>query len=212
MFSFMFMVLCIAFYVFIIYQFRVTQDKEKRAKYSYSKELFTGLKETNEARTYSIFFATRRLILCILLVCLQDIHFLARVMLFLTVQIVYFILLIAIKPFDEVQNNLIEALNELLLAFLILILVFYNQVNHWSKGTEGVFVYSILSASCGVLLIEIVSFIVNCVLKCRKKKPVHTEVERLQTDGTLVKALHYQNSISRIDSEKRLKRVSKFKK
>ena len=89
--AFLFIILCFAFYVFIIYQFRATKLRLKRVQYAYSEELFAGLKESNTARTYSVLFATRRLIICIFLVCLQDLHFLARVVLFSIIQIVYLI-------------------------------------------------------------------------------------------------------------------------
>ena len=89
--AFVFILLCFAFYSFIIYQFRATKLRLKRVQYAYSGELFSGLKESNTARTYSVLFATRRLIICIFLVCLQDLHFLARVVLFSIIQIVYLI-------------------------------------------------------------------------------------------------------------------------
>ena len=116
--SLVFIWLSFAFYSFIIYQFCVTRQKLKRARYSYSEELFVGLKETNMARTYSILLVTRRITLCIFLVCLQDLHFLIRVFLFAIVQIIYLILLIAIRPFKQITNNMIEIMNELSLTGL----------------------------------------------------------------------------------------------
>ena len=114
--------LSFVFYSFIIYQFCVTRQKLKRAQYSYSEELFVGLKETNMARTYSILLVTRRITLCIFLVCLQDLHFFIRVYLFAIVQIIYFVLLIAIRPYKQIENNMIEIINELSLSGLIAML------------------------------------------------------------------------------------------
>ena len=89
--AFFFILLCFMFYFFIIYQFHKTKIVLKRVQYSYSEELFAGLKDGNKARAYSILFVTRRLILCIFLVCLQDLHFLLNVVLFAIVQMLYFI-------------------------------------------------------------------------------------------------------------------------
>ena len=61
--SYMFLISCIAFYVFIIYQFYVTLIWLNRKYHPYFDELFAGLKESNKARLYTILLVTRRLVL-----------------------------------------------------------------------------------------------------------------------------------------------------
>ena len=67
-FSHFFLVSCLCFFIFIIYQFQATKVWLNRKYYSYSEELFTGLKENNKARLYPIFLTTRRLAFCIILI------------------------------------------------------------------------------------------------------------------------------------------------
>ena len=61
--AYFFLTLCFLFFFFIIYQFRATKRWLNRIKYTYSEELFAGLKESNKARFYTLSLVTRRLCL-----------------------------------------------------------------------------------------------------------------------------------------------------
>ena len=140
--------------------------------------------------------------------CLQDLHHLTSVILFGIVQIVYFTLLIAIRPFKQITNNMIEIVNELSLTGLILILVYYNRPNRWNKSIEDVFIYTIISTSSCVLFISVISLIATFAYKCCKKKSAKTEVKPFVTDGTQLNALHHNNDISQIDRDNHQDRSS----
>ena len=61
--SYTFLISCLVFYFFIIYQFRVTLNLLNRKYYSHFYELFSGLKESNKARLYTVLLMSRRLVL-----------------------------------------------------------------------------------------------------------------------------------------------------
>ena len=145
-----FLITSTAFYFFIIYQFQATRTWLNRKYYKYSEELFGGLKESNKARSYTIFLTTRRFLLCIILICLQNLHFIYRVILFNLVQILYFALIIVLRPFTQIDNNIVEIVNELLLTVLGSLLLHYNESSRWDKTIENVYIYLITFSSAFV--------------------------------------------------------------
>ena len=92
--AYSFIVAYALFFLFILYQFRATNIMIRRQHYSYSEELFSGLKDSNKARSYTILFTSRRLALCILLLVFQQVHFIMRVMFFVIIQIPYLMIII----------------------------------------------------------------------------------------------------------------------
>ena len=87
--SYLFIVACLTFTIFIVYQFSATKSLVNKSNYRYSEELFAGLKENNNTRIHTLFLVIRLLILCTILICLQDQHFYFRVVLFALTQIIY---------------------------------------------------------------------------------------------------------------------------
>ena len=67
-----------------------------------------------------------------------------RVISFFLIQIVYFVLIIVIRPFAESSNNLAEIVNEFLFTSLISMLLYYNESDRWNSTIEKTFIYSIL--------------------------------------------------------------------
>ena len=155
--SYFFLITSITFYFFIIYQFFATRRSLSRKYYTYSEELFAGLKDKNKARAYTIFLTTRRVLLCMILICFQDINFIVRVVSFGSIQIFYLIYLILIRPFTEITNNIVEIINESILTILVLLLLYYNKSNRWNFTIEQVFINLILSCSALVCLVLIMS-------------------------------------------------------
>ena len=167
--AYIFIISCFVFYILIIRQYQVTKIKLKRKVNWYAEEMFAGLKETNQARSYTIFLITRRLYLCIMLICFQDLNFILSVILFAAIQIPYFVSIILVRPFNQIANNIVEAINELLLTILICMLLFYNQPNRWNNTIERIVIYLITGVSMLIGLIFISSLILTIAHKCRKK-------------------------------------------
>ena len=159
-----FIIIIIAFYIFMIYQFWSTKVARRRKHYAYSQELFAGLKESNKARAYNMILIARLIILCSFLICLQDQHFMFGVVIFVLVQAIYFVMIFWIRPFTQTSNNIVEILNELLLTGLVSILLYYNEQHKWNTKIENAFIYSITLCSCLVCVIMTISLIFSIVL------------------------------------------------
>ena len=153
--------ICFIFYIFIIYEFCVTRKRLSRSTHFYSRELFAGLKGNNKARLYTTLLVSRRLVLCIILICLQDLNKAYCILSFFLIQMSFLVVMIWIRPFDETTNNVVEIVNELLLAILISMLLYYNESSRWNTVAEDLFLYAIVSNSVSVSLITTVSFIGN---------------------------------------------------
>ena len=163
--TYLFLISSIVFYIFIIYQFHVTRVWLNRKYYTYSEELFGGLKESNKARAYIILLSIKRLLLCTILICLQDLHFIYRVIIFGLIQIPYFLIIVCIRPFTQIANNISEFINELLLSVLGLMLLYYNKSSRWNNIIENGYIYSITCGSAIVCLVFTISFISTSTYK-----------------------------------------------
>ena len=159
---------------------------------------------------------------CCFLIFLQDLYFMVNVIIFVIIQVLFFVMIIAIRPFDQVLNNIVETLNELLLTGLVSILLYYNESTRWNATVEKAFIYSITLNNCIVCSVMIISMIISIVLRCIKRKSVKTEVKRYvsnetnlniarqaeekhQKDLSNVEFDHYRNSaISKIENPSRI--------
>ena len=92
--AYLFLISCIVFYFFIIYQFQTTRVWIRRKEYAYSEELFAGLKQSNKARSFTVALITRRLLLGLFLLCLQDLQFIICVIIFGIIQILFFVMIL----------------------------------------------------------------------------------------------------------------------
>ena len=134
--AYLFMASCHLFYIFAIYQVKTTKRWSDKKNFVYIRELFSGMKENDKAKAYSVLLLTRRLFLCVILVFLQDLHFMVRVVSFVVIQISYFILIILIRPFVKITNNIVEIVNEAMMTTLILMLLYFNEPSRWNQTIE----------------------------------------------------------------------------
>ena len=136
-----------------------------------------------------------------------------RVISFFVIQAPYFVLIITIKPFTDIVNNIVEIVNEILLTGLLSMLLYYNQSSRWDNRIEEVFVYFILSNSVLVSIIFLISMLLILISKCAKKKKSKNRVldlpnnETLQAvktcnnmDATFVRFQQYRSNASNINA------------
>ena len=134
--AYFFMASCCSFYIFTIFQYKTTKRWSDKNNYIYIQEIFSGMKENDKARAYSILLISRRLFLSIVLVFLQDQHFMVRVISFAVIQISYFILILLFRPFVKITNNIVEIINEAIVTILILTLLHLNEPGRWNQTIE----------------------------------------------------------------------------
>ena len=87
--AYLFLISSIVFYFFTVYQFYKTRVRSTRNNYAYSEELFSGIKVSNKARLFTVALITRILLLGAFMICMQDLHFMVRVTIFIVIQVLF---------------------------------------------------------------------------------------------------------------------------
>jgi hypothetical protein len=111
--------------------------------YDHSKldEFSSGLKRKRSARFYSTFLLLRRTIFVIWLLFGNRFDPFIIVSVMLIFQILYVVALFLIRPFEQMQNNIVECLNEVFFTSMVVILVHVNTENKWAGLWTKIYVW-----------------------------------------------------------------------
>mmetsp|Transcript_36212 Transcript_36212/g.41764 ORF Transcript_36212/g.41764 Transcript_36212/m.41764 type:complete len:99 (-) Transcript_36212:212-508(-) len=63
------------------------------------------------------------------------------------IQAVYSIVMIVIRPFKNVETNLVLVLNEFYFLVYSSVIVYYNEQSRWNGAMESIVIYTIVSNS-----------------------------------------------------------------
>ena len=121
----------------------------------YFKEFFSSLKEDWKARSYNLVNYTRRFLLVALVILLRSTNLYFVVGTFVTIQLVYTVIITWLRPFESSKDNLIEIVNEIIFLLFSASLVRLNKSSHWGKALERVFMYLLVANTVivtGILL------------------------------------------------------------
>ena len=113
------------------------------------------MKESPKAKAYLLLTIFLRKIVYIavmitfvpMIECAHILHGIATIELFLTVY------LMRVRPYDTLQNNLIELTNQLVFMTLVVLLFFFNQPQHWDATWEVVVMVVVTANNLIVVLI-----------------------------------------------------------
>ncbi|CAI2373398.1 unnamed protein product [Moneuplotes crassus] len=180
-FSYLVLIACISaigmsFYIF--YSKREFYDPDKYYKLG---EFITGIQNSKFARLYPFMSLTRRTLFVGWLIIFSwfDCIYLSIGM--LGVQIVYLVALAVIRPFDRLENNLIELVNEVIYTSMLSIMIACNREEEWSGSITSIFCGIILFNSLIITFIMIGALLVSLCKKCFSKKgTTQTPVQPVQ--------------------------------
>jgi hypothetical protein len=152
---------------------------------SYFKEFFSGLKPTRAAQLYFSTFILRRFLSVFIIVPGELMSLFARVVLFAGIHAGVFVFTIAVRPFQRVKDNIIEAINDLSFGVLTCMLVYYNSEEAWNYTVANTVIYSMLGMSLLTTSIQLVFLIHSSVKylmhKCSKS---NSKINPEQIDQT----------------------------
>ena len=105
----------------------------------------------------------------------------SKIWMLVAVQVIYWTLIIFIRPINFVEANIILSINELFFLFLSSLLLHFNRESRWSSSFESAFINSIIGNNIVVLLIIIGKYscliysnindkIIQILIKVFKKK------------------------------------------
>jgi hypothetical protein len=119
------------------------------------KELFAGLKEKPIARLHMFLVLARRFIYVVFLISFSYLKALPILVTLLLVQIVYYVLIVYLRSYKEMRDNLVNIVNESIFVVLLLILCFYHDESDWKKSIEKAFLGILIANSALVIMIII---------------------------------------------------------
>jgi hypothetical protein len=135
---------------------RVSKSKcKKKTKF---KELFVGLKKSKFALAYNLLILSRRMYLALWIICLSliplDKHLVGATFL----QLVHASLIVLIRPFKKVKDNIIEILNEVTFTILMALLIRFNKKAIWSRTSISVYIYVMIFPAVFFIFISICKY------------------------------------------------------
>jgi hypothetical protein len=117
-------------------------------------EFYADIRESKWARCYTSVLLTRRLLIILMVLLMTFINRNIIFSLILGIQLIYFSLLVTVRPFGELENNVIEITNETFLTTFIWLMLNWNKSSRWTSTITTTFI-SLITANS--LIITIIS-------------------------------------------------------
>ncbi|CAI2371845.1 unnamed protein product [Moneuplotes crassus] len=178
-----------AFIAVCIWQWKKSKSPQKFSRQYYFVEFFQGVRNTWKARVYSTLFLTKRLTLVALVTLVEVFPMLAKVIIFIMIQLSCCITIVILRPFDAVRNNIIEIVNEVVFLVCSSLMVHFNTKGRWKSWHEKMYINLILSNICLISLISIIFLLKDISLWIKKtiqKRSVNPKVLKSAFDNSLV--------------------------
>ena len=148
---------CLLFLIGVTLSLALTSDYTRRGVKILCEEFFTGLKQQKEARIYVSVQLIRRVYFVVLLVIFPTVlDIWPMILMLITPQLMYLLLFIYIRPFEEIKGNVIEIANEIIFLYLLFNHFFLNSEDKWNSASTALY------SSIIVVNILIIFFIVLC--------------------------------------------------
>ena len=110
---------------------KFSESPEKRSKFAH---LFDGISLNKKSQLFAWLLQIRRAIFAILLITVEPKSSIIVISILVGLQLIYFVILVAIKPYGEINCNVIEITNELYFLAFLASLLKYNTAAGW-EGT-----------------------------------------------------------------------------
>jgi hypothetical protein len=179
------LVFIVLFTVFFFVVWSYVNRVQAEMSDSYFKEFFSGIKQSKSARLYFSTFILRRLLSVIIIVPGESVPVMVRVILFASIHCLVFVFTVAVRPFQRVKDNLIEALNDLSYGVLTIVIVYFNTKEAWSDLVANSVIYWMLGMSLLTSSIQF-GFMIQGLVKYFKQKCLqkNKKVQSEQLDNT----------------------------
>jgi hypothetical protein len=171
---------CLAFLGFFTIHFAKSSNDSSKTY----DELYRGLKDNKASKSYDLVSLSRKTLLIFIIVFIQEADPEVIVALMCVTQLVFLVWLCYLRPFKELQNNIVEIVNESVFALLLIIFCFNSKGSDWTDET-ATFVFYILIINMAVVFLVVVAFAALRLVKWyygKKKMPSIPVIEN-ENDG-----------------------------
>ena len=117
-------------------------DPRKRNKFN---ACFSGMKTSKVSKLYTFLWFLKRFIMCGLVFFLQDLNVTTKTIMFISIQVLYFLSVVILRCPKKITDQLIDIFTEFTFIVLISWLLFNSKMEDWSKTDKYLFVTIILS-------------------------------------------------------------------
>ena len=136
--AFLILIVWIIFAIFslILVSASIPKTNNEHNKFS---ELYAGLRNTTWARVYLTFQLMRRILFVVLLITLAQVSSSAITWTISSLQIIYLIMLLILRPFEGLKDNIVEIINEVFFSYFFCWLLHFNSEDAWSSTTTDIY-------------------------------------------------------------------------
>ena len=143
-------------------------------------ELFEGFKNGVAWQLYYTIFLLRRLLIGTIMIIWRESNIYIKLGVFGTVQFTSFLYLVILRPFEGVQDNILDVCNDFIYIITFVLVTSIQDEKLRDYKHEEILPYLVVANCVLVLIINVVFLAFNLIAKCRKKKKIISA----QTDGT----------------------------
>jgi cysteine-rich repeat protein len=130
-------------------------------------EFFNGLKKTKFATSYSLLILLRRAYLILWIIWTRSMPLMLYLIGAALLQVLHASVIILIRPFNQVKDNIVEVANELVFTTLMAGLVYFNNEAAWNKMSISVYLYlSLFNSYRCLMLFPSVLILFTSICKC----------------------------------------------
>ena len=151
--------LVFGYLLFTVCKWYECRDNVKFKAIKYTGQLFDSIRETNAARTFIIKYLFQRITFCLIAALWVPSNTYPKLGIYSSLQLVFFIYTVVLRPFDNVKDNLLEIVNEGHYVVLTSSLLFLNSESKWSQTMEIAYIAIIFSNNIVVCLIALIFLI-----------------------------------------------------
>jgi len=206
-----FMLVCLTIFTFLaFYTYYVSYNADYSDSRLKWEEFLGGIKASNNPRLYSFISLIRRFAMIVLLIWGELLGPQIVAIGLVVILIPYLLYLIAVRPFKETRNNIIEIINEIFLTIITAWLCYFNTESDWSnlitKTYMAIIIGNTLTITTIIFVCLFIKSVKSCKSKCWKKK------ERIMTKPTVtvIQVNNSQNISEPIPSVSFVRSVSKM--
>ena len=127
----------------------------------YFRCLFYGIKDDWKLRSLGFIFLMRRTLLCLTVLSLKFVSFIAKVSIFKGIQTCYFILLWITRPFVRREDNITECVIEFFNVVFPAFYFYFNSSSTWSSGLAYLYISLLLINNFVTTLIQFGKILLN---------------------------------------------------
>ena len=153
--SYVIMFCMLMFVLLALWQWCKSRKPENFEKQKYFVAIVDGMKPKWICRSYSFVFLVRRVIFGAILFFFDFVDAFQRVIMLTSIQFVYMLYIMILRPHDSVKENLIDVINEVLYLYFLGFLLHFNTEKNWDNTTTETYFWILMANNFILIFITV---------------------------------------------------------